>query len=202
MSEPLTNDRDASAKVERLYVVFDKNTGRIVHRQSRYDAEAGAHVAIPAEEVLALAREAGGLDDRQSAGATAGADLDVLELTDVAEGATVRMRVNVPNRDLVPRPALRVEPARAELEGDGSDTVTVRISAVDAAGRPLKDFSGPVRVSTTRGKLSARGGRLELKNGAGEVDLTSVNETVGAVRIMARCAGGVCIAGEAEVEFL
>lgn len=200
MSRPDAADGPASSMIERLYVVFDKNTGRIVHRQSRYDVEAGTHVEIPAEEVLALAREAAGLDP--GGGDKAGADLAVLELADVAEGATVQMRVNVPNKDLVRRPTLVVTPERRELEGDGSDTITVRITAADAQGRPVKDFGGPVRVTTTRGKLSARGGRLDLKDGAGEIRLTSVNETVGRVRIAARCAGGICVGGEAEVEFV
>ena len=73
---------------------------------------------------------------------------------------------------------------------------------MDTRGKIFHPYNGAVKVTTTRGKLSARGGQVEIKKGVGQVILTSVNETVNRVAVTARCLEGNCISSDLELEFM
>jgi hypothetical protein len=91
---------------------------------------------------------------------------------------------------------------KTRLEGDGSDSTTIQIAVVDTNGRPVARYSGSVKVATTRGKLSARGGIVELRRGRGEITLTSVAETVDKVTVTATATDGRALRADLDLEFL
>jgi hypothetical protein len=187
---------------ELLYVVFDAQTGRIVHTHSRFSVESESDVEVDEAEVLAIARE----DALTLEKVTDGDMKNLAVLTVRGPAATVALRggamVDVTQKRLVAKPSLQLTTEKTRLEGDGSDSTTIQIAVVDANGRPVARYTGSVKVATSRGKLSTRGGIVELRRGRGEITLTSVAETVDKVTVTATATDGRATPADLDLEFL
>lgn len=183
------------------HVVFDPDTGRILGRMRHdpglgddhdHDHEAaGCHCADDPAVLAAFAEE----------GTAGKAPPRLLDAPQELPGRLGGLRVDLRSHRLVRLPHLVVDPERTVLEGDGQDTVTVEIRAVDDEGAVAEDFSGEVHVQTGRGKLSARGGTVRLERGRATIRLTSVAETVDAVPLVARATDGSATAARTSLAF-
>lgn len=191
----------ANVGISTHYVAFDKKTGRIVGMHSRYSVQAKGHVRMTRDELVKFfSRDSeivGLLTDRDPG------NLDILELSDHKPGGSIDpMMVDVKHRTLVPQPSLSLTADRKEIAGDGSDSVEIRIAVHAANNHVLRSCNGHVKVTTTRGKLSARGGLVELKDGVAAITLTSVPETVSKVRVQAQAVDVLAATGLLVLEFV
>jgi hypothetical protein len=199
MEQPATHGRAPAHAV--VHLVYDKTTGRVVHRHTVYNVEQETYQASRPEEILALAlQDEDFILDRVSDRDRA--NLAVLTVEDVPLQSTVNVRVDTRSKKLVPRPKLRLTADKRELTGDGKDTATLKVEVVDGSGAVVKSHKGGVKVTTTRGKLSAPGGVIQLRQGSGEIRLTSVNETVDRVTVTAIDQRGISERGVVDLEFL
>jgi len=184
------------------YVVFDRKTGRILHTHSRYDVAKNEDVEIPINELKeVLAKDSVILERLTNHDA---ANLDIIKTSPQQTGINIAadVMVDVHKKMLVQKPRLSLKTDKRELTGDGRDTAKIVIQAVDAEGSAVRNCSGKIKVTTTRGKLSERGGILDLVDGRATISLTSVNETVGKVRVTAASLGATCGSGNLIVEFV
>lgn len=199
MEKP-TTERPAEAGAI-VHIVYDKVTGAVIHRHTVYNVENDAYEESRPEEVLALALEdeefvLERVSDREPA------NLAVLTMKDAPLQSTMNFRVDTRSKKLVPRPSLRLTADKRELTGDGKDATTIKVEVVDESGAVIKSHRGPVKVTTTRGKLSAPGGVIRLRQGRGEIQLTSVSETVDQVTVTAHDQRRLSQRGTVELEFL
>jgi hypothetical protein len=111
------------------------------------------------------------------------------------------LRVDLESHRLLPMPHLVIDPERTVLDGDGEDTVTIEIRAVDERGAVLTDFTGDVHVQAGRGRLSQRGGTVRLEGGRATIRLTSVAETVDAVPVVVSAVDGMAAAARTSLAF-
>ena len=183
------------------YVAYDSTTGRILRTHARLDAVTRAGIEIPDDELardfssdpLILARLT-----RQDV-----ANLAILRVeAPVGLRRNAAMAVDLKTRRLVQLPTLRLSADRTELAGDGTDTVTINVQAVDEYGEPVHDIEGNVRVATERGRLSERGGIVGLVRGHGQIRLTSVNETVRRVMVRVEAIDPGAAGGTLQLEFV
>lgn len=202
------------------HVVFDPDSGSILGtlRHDPVEPEghdaAGQRAGDAAEQVAGDA--AGQVHDHGGCGCEhdtellasfrhAGAGSDSLPaLTALPADAPQRldrMRVDPTSKLLRPLPQLVIDPERAVLDGDGEDTVTIEIRAVDEHGAVMAEVSGEVHVQTGRGKLSERGGTVRLEGGRGRIQLTSVRETVDAVPLVATMPAGTAVPATTSLAF-
>jgi hypothetical protein len=183
------------------YFAFDRKTGRILGAHSRFSVDAKGHVRMNYDELTKLfAGDASIIADLtdQDAG-----NLDFLEVSGADTAAsTTPVMVDVAHRTIVAQPSLVLLADKRELLGDGADTVTIRIEVQAQGGHVVHDFHGAVKVSTTRGRLSARGGLVEARHGVASLTLTSVAETVSQVRVQARALHALCAPGSLTLEFM
>jgi hypothetical protein len=112
------------------------------------------------------------------------------------------LMVDTANRRLVPRPRLVLSAERKEITGDGQDSLDINIQVIGEDGQAIGGAAGPVKVRTTRGKLSARGGVVTLAEGRGAVTLTSANETVSKVSVIAAALDQPFDSGFLDLEFV
>lgn len=178
------------------YAGYDTRTGRIVHTHSEFSVLGNRYVEVPVDQLKARF----GADPVVVAKLTDGdpANLDYLR----ADGTgPLRAVVDTVNRRLVAPPRLVLSADRTELAGDGQDSVDLAITVVGEDGQVVEGAAGTVKVETSRGKLSARGGRAELAGGCATVTLTSVNETVSRVRVRASLPGQPCLPARLGLEF-
>lgn len=178
----------------KKYLLFERSTGRIVGTHSLYDAGQRSYSHRPLEEVRAI-----------FAGSVPARTAEIFEILeqDVPHGLDVGSHyIDVKARKLVPKAQLNLKPERTQLQGDGKDTIELQITVVDHEGKALGSFSGELQVSTTRGKLSAPGGRVKASKGRASIKLTSAVETVDKVSITVRDPNGRCAQGFTTVEFL
>ncbi|MGK5114716.1 hypothetical protein [Geodermatophilus sp. CPCC 205506] len=182
-----------------VHVLYDRASGAVLGRYSRYSVGDGGYAELDEESVLAVARDAGLLPD---GAVSADADVGVLAVADPTEAMATDVWVDPGSGRLAPRPQLAVTADRRQLEGDGEDSVVVTVSARDAHGRLLDDRTDRVRVSTTRGKLAERGGLVQLRGGIAEITLRSVAETVALVTVAAEDLDGRYARGTLDLEFL
>jgi hypothetical protein len=197
-AEPaLTSTSPAGGK---RYVVFDQATGAVVGTYSYLSAETGKFYDQKPAEVLAhfdMGRTAKG--SKRAAGPTLG----VLEVDEGVVGVnTAGVRVDPKAKRLVPKSRLRLSADRTALTGNGEDSVAITVTAVDAQEKPDAHFAGEVRVSTTHGRLSERGGRVTLRKGVAQITLTSTNETIARVTVTARDEQRLVASGVLDLEFL
>ncbi len=184
------------------YVVYDKTTGQILHQHTRYSAEKNAHVEVPLDELKASLFTDGSILARVT-GKDA-ANLDIIQVGPKTPGAERlgRMVVDPKTRVLVDKPALTLTPDKTQIAGDGQASVKIAIRAVGADGKPVRSLDDKLKVVTSRGKLSATGGLVELVQGQATITLTSVNETVSRVMVKASSIAGVCVTGDVRLEFV
>lgn len=197
----------------RVVVIYDKTTGRIfqrhgetrivedkAHAPEQPTSAKGHGAPVPTRFELAAVLEKVG--DKRLLGLVTGGDRANLALLEVDPGADLQgAMVDLESQRIVPQPALHVTSDKTELDGDGQAVARIRVEARDAGGT-RSDFSGEVKVTTTRGRLSARGGLVELKAGVAELTLTSANETVARVEVRASCAIAPCAPGRLVLEFV
>lgn len=181
------------------YLVYDRRTGTVLYRYSIHRA-APASRAAPAGAALLQQPDGSGVT-------TALTQLLGDRLPDVgivlvdADQARSDCRVDPDTEQVLPRPRLVLSADRPALEGDGKDTTRISVTVVDGDGAVVTGCSHRVRVTTTRGKLSLPRGEVDLHDGAAEMSLRSVDETVPAVRLRAESMDGDCAPGRLTLEF-
>lgn len=182
-------------QTQPIYVVYDATTGAVLGSHSSVGPD-GRLRKVTQKEVLSVVGPA--------VESTLGSSpkLAVLEVDESKVDPSTPMRVDVKGKQLVEAPVLRVSAERTELEGDGEDSVELQVAAVDSSGKPFKSFAGEVQVTTTRGRLSERGGVLALAGGQGTIRLTSVPETVQVVTVTATDPSGVATPGTLDLAFV
>lgn len=178
----------------RTYVVFDRSTGAVLGISTHFDAGTGDYREQSLDQVV---HQFGGL-----LGGRTAKEVDVLDVDLPAEAFQQGYHVDVHRRQLVPKHQIRLEAARVGLEGDGNDSTEIVITVVDGSGKVVKGFEGEIRVSTSRGRLSHKGGRVKARGGTCRVTLTSAPETVEHVVVSARDPAGRCDPGAVTIEFL
>ena len=181
------------------HVVYDKTTGRIVGTLRHYDMLSGKETDYDTDKVLELFS-----GDQAVLSKVTNGDVSNLAVMTTSLPATSNvnsLRFSDKRQSLVPRQRLRLRTDREVLEGDGNDSVTIYIDVVDEDGRIQRDYQSEVHVTTTRGKLSTKGGRVKVEAGQGNVVLTSVRETVDRVQVKARTPDGSAVSDEMTLSF-
>ena len=184
------------------YVVFDKKTGRILQTQSRFSVEQNQDVEIPMEELKAtLAKDPYVLQRLTDHDA---GNLDILksETKETGRGLHSPTMVDVKHMKIVAKPKLVLSAGKKEIVGDGQDSTEIEIKVVGATGRAVHTVDDQIKITTTRGRLSARAGIVDLVQGRATITLTSVNETVSEVRVRALSVSGACASGALTLEFV
>jgi hypothetical protein len=182
-------------------VVYDAVTGRVLGTYREYAVGDAAEAQPPQDEARIL--DLFGADEGALSRVTDGDIANLAALT-IEPGALDRpgqMAVSGKRKALVRLPRLRLRSERDVLEGDGKDAVALTIDVLDAQDRVVRDYQGTVHVTTTRGKLSTRGGRTEVKQGQAELTLTSVPETVARVVVRVTAPDGTAAPGELRLRF-
>ena len=193
MADPISADAQ-----DVTYIVYDKVTGIPVGRHRQFDLVENRMVEADEADILALY----GADEsalRRVTDADA-ANLAVLKTSLPDTQTNLKMRVSK-NR-LVEQPKLILYSDRDELEGDGEDSATLTIMLQNDKGKVVSKASNDVLVTTTRGKLSARGGLVTLKNGRATLTLKSVPETVQAVTVRCELVDGGAEPAEIRLAFM
>lgn len=183
----------AKKEQRRAYVIYDQGTGAVVSTHTAEDAE-GHTIKAAAKEIIDLYRS----------GAPEGEErkLAVLEVDEEPVASGVPLLADPKQGTVSIAPMLRLRADRTELEGDGEDSIDIDVEVVDQRDRVVQGFDGDVVVTTTRGRLSERGGRLSLAKGRGTIRLTTVPETVLAVRVTAMQPEGLAAPGNLDLAFL
>lgn len=182
------------------YVGYDTKTGRIIHTHTQFNVPEARSAEIPADELTAKFSAdptiVAKLTDRDPA------NLDYIRADDAhADGPLKSLMVDTASRQLVARPRLALSADRTELSGDGQDSVELSVTVTGDDGQVVAGAGGAVKVETTRGKLSARGGVLDLAAGRGTITLTSANETVSRVVVRVSAADQPYLPAELDLEF-
>jgi len=180
------------------YIVYDKVTGLPIGRHRHFDAVANKLVEADEAEILSLyAADEGTMQkvtDRDAA------NLAVLKTNLPDTQGRFRMRVNK-NR-LVEQPRLVMFSDKDELEGNGEDSATLTIMLQNDKGKVVARAKDEVLVTTTRGKLSARGGLIALERGRTTLTLRSVPETVQVVTVRCQLVNGGAEPAEIRLAFV
>jgi len=193
----------ASAETQRVirYVVYSKTTGQIIHTHSQSSVEDEEYAEVPIEEVRAMLSTT--LDFVRQLNNLAPDDIDVLKVELDDPGSKLgAMMVDPRQLKLIPRPSLALSADKGELVGDGQDSTLIEIVLADADGRPMDGAAAALKITTNRGKLSARGGLVELVNGRASMTLTSANETVTGVRVRAEHVDRIFVPAHLDLEFV
>lgn len=185
------------------YIVYDKKNGAIILSHRSFDCDKEEYCKCSVEYVKTLAEE----DDLVISRVTNNdpKNLDVL-ITDILPEnntpGTSDFLVDVKNKKIIEKPTIELTSKKIQLNGDGKDKSIVSINVVDKKGKTIKDFNGQIKVITSRGKLSAKAGIVELNNGVGEISITSVNETVSQVKVRASSTDDNVLAGGVNLEYV
>jgi hypothetical protein len=180
------------------YAGFDKVTGRIVQLHTRFSVAEGRYVEVPIDELKTRFSKHEPIVQQLSDRNPNNLDFIKVESGEIAGP----MMVDVVRRKLVPQQALALSSDKSEIVGDGQDSANLDISVVDSGGNLMANTSGEVRVTTSRGKLSARGGIVSLVGGRATLTLTSANETVSRVRVTAASVDRSFVPANLDLEFL
>jgi hypothetical protein len=184
------------------YVIYDKASGEIIQTYSRLSVTDQGYVAVPEEEIKRDFAKDAFVVSRLTNNSID--NLDVIRVDHPFQTPTAagRFAVDVSAKRLFAKPAFRLTSSKTELAGDGVDKTEIEVQALDADGNPVSDLEDDVRITTSRGKLSARGGLVKMVGGRVKIELTSVNETVHSVRVRAESLSGRSSPGEIVLEFL
>lgn len=191
-------DTNISDSQDLSYIIYDKVTGLPVGRHRHFDAVANKLVEADEEEILAL--YAGDDDMLQRVTDRDAGNLAVLKASLPEAQGRMRMRIN--KNKLVEQPTLVMYSDKDELEGDGEDSATLSIILQNDKGKAVAKAKDELLVTTTRGKLSARGGLLRLENGRATLTLTSVPETVQVVTVRCELVSGGAEPAEVRLAFM
>lgn len=176
-----------------LHVIFDRTTGRTVQTHRLYSAVDEAEVRVAEDEVLAAVDD----EDLIRLGINR-EDLAVAVGTNVG----INVRVDLPTMTVIPLSPIRLTLDRTQIEGDGEDNAAIEISVHRDDGSVDTSYEGQIRVTTTRGKLSAREGLVQMYEGHGSVSLRSTDETVAVVRVTAECVEHQCQPASVTLSFV
>ena len=202
--------KSVAAGVETVYIAFDRKTGRVLgtystvriseHIPGERTDDAQVFPEINEAEIMANFTE----DDEVISRVT-DRSKDNIAITVVKEVPTKELTdivIDPSTQNVMPRPQLVLEADRTELDADNNEPATIRIAAVDVTGRPKTDFEGPVKVTTTHGRLSERRGVVRLEGGVGQIQLSPVPETIDRVQVTATSPDGLARAGGVTVSFV
>jgi hypothetical protein len=171
------------------YVEYDKHTGEITGYLKSSSKEMLPRPASPKHDRLEVT-------DPKHVEALRTAGPGVAQLSGKVEGGKIHFG------KVTTRPILQIKSEKTELIGDGSDKTAIEVQAVDGNGKPVRSLDDEIRITTDRGKLSERGGRVKLVHGYAKIELVSVNETVRRVRVRAESVNGTAAPGEVVLEFV
>lgn len=191
--------QDEEFVVLKTVIVYDKLTGRILETH-RYSGLAGSTPNVDEDVVLANAIENAMSVERASDQDPK--NLKVMLVDNDELPLAGRKMIDVGSNKLTELPELKVQIDKKELDGDGKDETEIQVHAVDKSGATIHGFNGTVKVSTSRGKLSNRGGLVKLTGGRGSITLRSVNETVNRVRVEATSIDTPSQRGRAQLSFM
>lgn len=184
------------------HVVYDKKTGRIVHIHRRYNTLSNSYSECDRKEVINLVAKDKltlmHVTDRNPK------NLDMIVTSDIPDvGSFGRgFWFDTRSKKIVQMPQIQLQAEKIELIGDGKDSVAIEIAVRDSKGKMVNTYNGAVKVITNRGKLSTKAGIVKLKKGKGNINLTSVKETVDRVSVVARCMEERCITGDLDLKFV
>jgi hypothetical protein len=193
----VTQTTDSTAK-EISYIIYDKVTGLPVGRHRHFDATDNKFVEADETEALLIFTN----DESTLQKLTDGDAANLAILKSDAPPSKLQRAMRVSKNRLVQQPTLVIFSDRHEIEGDGKDSVTLTIMLQNENGQVLNSATDEMLVTTSRGKLSARAGRISLKNGRAALTLTSVPETVSMVRVRARLINGAAQPAETRLAFV
>jgi hypothetical protein len=177
------------------HLVYNQRTGRIVSIYAHFDVASQTYLEASPQEVLDLT--GGAISDQDHADG-----VSVITVQDAPANVAATHRVDVESQSLVPKYQLTVQAQRTQLNGDGADATDIQVGVADETGAAVDSFDGDLRAVTSRGKLSAPGGRIAAAGGAATFRLTATAETVARVRVTVSDPSGRCAAGSADLEFL
>lgn len=185
------------------HVVYDKKSGKVLHTHSSFDVEKGAYRKCTKKEVLQFVST----DDSTLMRVTDNdpKNLAVVITEDTLESAMPGvggLMVDKKTKAVIRKPKLRLRSKKMELLGDGEDVTDIDISVLDLTGKIDQSFQGSVKVSTSRGKLSTKGGVVNINKGKGKITLTSANETVSRVKVAVHSPDETCVRDEIILEYL
>jgi hypothetical protein len=184
------------------YVAFDKKTGRILHVHGRFSVEHNQYVEIDIGEMREkLAKDKMILDRLTDRDAE---NLDIIRAPEEGPSRALAYGmgiIDVNRKEIVGKPRLTLSAPKLELDGDGKDSIKIEIEA-ETDGNSAGIVDEDIKVTTTRGKLSARGGIVRLVRGKATITLTSVGETAHKVRIAATAPSGHYRSGYLTVAFV
>ena len=169
---------------QHTYLAYDRATGAVVGAHSATDIS-GVPQPVSLRKARSHLRDVIDVEHRQTS---------VLEVELPKGVQPFEVVVDPKTKEITRKAQLKITPSRPQLEGDGEDSIQLRVSA--------RGFTGEVIVETSRGRLSERGGRLQLSDGRGAIRLVSVHETVRHVVITVSDPLGRLLPGSTEVEFL
>ena len=196
----MTTANSSSTTSSTGYIAFDKRTGRILGKHSRFSVLTNGHVQVPIDDLRKMwSKDTSLLNDLTDHDF---ANLEILEVgpnSSPAPGGPAM--IDVARKILVAQPKLSLTADKREIEGNGEDSATITITVSGADGAPIRDFKDKIKVTTTRGKLSARRGIVDLVDGSATVLLTSATETVSTVRVQATAVTAVCAGAYVDLEF-
>jgi hypothetical protein len=178
----------------KKHVVYDRTTGRIAGTYLLYDAETRSYREQSPDEVRSVF---GPLFH-----GSAGGQYDIVPVDFPLGQDGGGYYIDVKGKKLLPKPRLELKAERPQLQGDGKDSVQIQITVQDASGNAMDHFNGELRVTTTRGRLSAPGGRVKAERGRASIKLASAAETVDKVFVCVRDLAGHCARGTAYLEFV
>lgn len=193
----MTNHSEKPAIVNLLY---DKKTGRIVHKHTSYNVAKDEYGECGLKDLIELIQ-----DDHITMNRVTDRDvknLDVLILNEIPAESLSDLMVDVKTKQIIKRPKIKLSTDKREIAGDGKDSTIIHIEIVDEDDKLMRGFSGTIQVSTSRGKLSAPKGLVEINDGKGTIELTSINETVSRVEVTAQSFADVCRKGVIELQFV
>jgi hypothetical protein len=193
-----------SVPEEIRYAGYDIKTGRIVHTHARFSIQENRYVEIPIDELKSIFSADAGIVAKLSDGDPVSLDyikIDPARAAELSDPGTPAM-VDTATRRLVARPRLVLSTTANQLAGDGQDSADIAIALVNEHGAPVEGAAGAVKVTTERGKLSARGGLVNLVDGQASITLTSTSETVSHVRVTAAPVDRVYASAFLDLEFV
>ena len=185
------------------HIVYDRKTGRIVHKHRSFDIDKRAYKECRPQEVKNLTST--DLFTLSKVTDNDPKNLAVLitrELPEILPKGISGFIVDTKSKKIIEKPKIMLSAEKKELEGDGKDSSIIALKVIDNKGKLLKGFNSTIKVATSRGKLSTKGGVVEIKKGVGKITLTSVNETVDRVKISAQCLKGRCQRAGLDFEFI
>lgn len=141
----------------KTFVVFDPSKGEVIGTYAVYDAETRSYRRPTLEEASNAFRDL--LAERKAD------KINILEADLPLGTSPARYSIEVQRRQIAIKPRLQVQADRTQIQGDGKDSVEIEISAVDESGNVVESFDGDLRVMTSRGRLSASGGRIKADRG-------------------------------------